>query len=87
VTASDPSERSRIARIAAMTRHSRCDGHAATESARAAANSRFETQVDPDGVLPPAERARRADLARRAHMTKLARRSAAARKATRRGER
>jgi len=34
--------------------------------APAAFAARFDRQVDPDGLLPPAERARRADAARRA---------------------
>lgn len=76
----DPVERSRIARIAANTRHSRCDGFETTASARKAAEGRFDDQVDPERVLPPAERARRADLARRAYFQQLARKSAAARR-------
>jgi hypothetical protein len=42
--------------------------------------ARFERLVDPDGSLPPEERARRADRARRAHMLTLAERSAEARR-------
>lgn len=49
---------------------------ARTALARKAANDRFERQVDPDGVLPSEERARRAGNARRAHMRSLALRSA-----------
>jgi hypothetical protein len=41
---------------------------------------RFENLVDPDRVLPEAERQARADRARRAHMLTLAAKSAAARK-------
>ncbi len=40
----------------------------------------FERQVDPDGSLSPAERARRAGLARKAYFTRLALRSAQARR-------
>ena len=43
----------------------------------------FERQVDPDGVLSPAERARRAEAARKAHYAEMARRSLAARRAKR----
>jgi hypothetical protein len=43
---------------------------------------RFERQVDPDGELPPAERARRAGHARKAYFTRLALRSAQARRKT-----
>jgi hypothetical protein len=49
---------------------------ARTAAARKAANDRFVRQVDPDGILPPDERARRAGNARRAHMRSLALRSA-----------
>jgi hypothetical protein len=41
--------------------------------------ARFVDQVDPDRVLPEAERQRRAEAARRAHMAQLAFRSAKAR--------
>lgn len=50
-----------------------------TSAARAAFARKFETSVDPDGILPEAERARRAEAARRAHMAELAYRSARAR--------
>jgi hypothetical protein len=42
--------------------------------------NRFERQVDPDGVLSPEERARRAGHARKAYFTRLALRSAQARR-------
>jgi len=42
--------------------------------------ARFEAQVDPDGTLPPAERAKRAANARKAHMARLALASSRARK-------
>lgn len=41
---------------------------------------RFERLVDPEGVLPEAERLMRADRARRAHMLALAAKSAQARR-------
>jgi hypothetical protein len=41
----------------------------------------FEAQVDPDGILEPAERARRAESARKAHFGRLALASAKARRA------
>lgn len=79
--ASDPRDRVVIATLAALTRHSRCDGAEATAAARRAANvDRFERLVDPDRVLTSAERARRAEIARRAHMVNLARKSAKARR-------
>lgn len=65
-------QRSQRARVAALARHSRTDGSTATQAAREAFLSRFERQVDPDGVLDPVERARRADLAKRAHFQSMA---------------
>jgi 8-oxo-dGTP diphosphatase len=44
---------------------------------------RFERQVDPDGVLEPTERARRAQSARKAFFMRLALKSAQARRARR----
>ena len=41
---------------------------------------KFEQQVDPDGVLPPAERAQRAEHARKAYFKRLALKSAQARR-------
>jgi hypothetical protein len=56
------------------------DPSARTEPARRALLDRFEREVDPDGVLPPEERARRAAHARKAYFTRLALRSAEARR-------
>lgn len=67
-----PGQRSQRARIAALARHSRTDGATATQAARDAFLSRFERQVDPEGRLDPAERARRAELAKREHFQRLA---------------
>lgn len=55
------------------------DRTARTEKARAAAMARFERQVDPGGVLPPAERRKRADSAKKAYFLTLAAKSAAVR--------
>jgi hypothetical protein len=86
--ATDPNERRQIARAAALTRHARSDGQEATAAARRVANvTRFEDEVDPDRVLPRAERARRVDLARRAYFQKLARRSAQVRAQAKGGRR
>ena len=74
-------ERSLAARIGAYARAARYDGRTVTQSARAAFATKFEDQVDPDRVLPPAERARRAEAARREHMTRLALASVKARRA------
>ncbi len=56
---------------------------AATSAARTAFLRRFELEVDPQGELEPAERARRAALSRRAYMARLALRSVAIRRAKR----
>lgn len=56
------------------------DWSARTAPARQAADARFELQVDPDGTLPPAERAKRAEQARKAYFKALAFKSAKARR-------
>lgn len=56
------------------------DRTARTQAARRAFQRRFENQVDRDGVLDPAERAKRAEHARQAHMLKMAMASARARR-------
>jgi len=56
------------------------DRNARTRPAREAFLRRFEREVDPNGVLSPAERSRRAQHALRAHMLDLAKRSVAARR-------
>lgn len=56
------------------------DPTARTARARRAADQRFYDQVDPDRVLSPAERERRAGHARKAHFTAMARKSAEARR-------
>jgi hypothetical protein len=76
-----PEQRSMRARKAALVRHSRTDGRAATKKARDSFLARFETEVDPDGTLDRTERIRRAKLARKAYMTGLALRSSRAREA------
>jgi len=69
------------ARITAEISWARTSDRAArTAPAREAFLKRFETQVDPDGVLPPDERRQRAEHAKRAYMLQLTKRSAAARK-------
>jgi hypothetical protein len=74
-------DRSLIARLAAHESWARTtDPSARTEPARRALLDRFEREVDPDGVLPPDERTRRAAHARKAYFTRLALRSAQARR-------
>lgn len=68
-----PEAASLRARIAAHTRWATCeDRREATSKARAAFMDRFERQVDPDGKLPPAERAKRAASAKSAYYSRLA---------------
>lgn len=76
-----PSERKLKAQVAAHAKWAgEADRSAATAPARLAAERRFELEVDPDGVLPPAERARRAEHARKAHFARMALASARARR-------
>ncbi|MBV9291078.1 MAG: hypothetical protein JO222_01415 [Frankiales bacterium] len=56
------------------------DRSAATAAARAAALERFEREVDPDGLLPPEERALRAKHAKAAHMRRMSMAAAKARR-------
>ena len=65
--------------------HSMHDARKTTEAGRKANAERFERQVDPEGKLPPAERARRAAHAERAYMLGLAYRSAKVRAARKAG--
>jgi hypothetical protein len=65
-------QRSQRSRIAALARWSQQDGSAGTHAARSAFLERFDRQVDPDGQLEPAERARRAEAAKREHFQRLA---------------
>lgn len=67
------------ARIGGLVTSSRYDGRTLTASARLAYLARFIDQVDPDRLLPEAERHRRASAALKAHMARLALRSAAMR--------
>lgn len=73
-----PAERRLRGQLGALVAHSR--GSTNTAPARAAFLSRFEREVDPDGTLDPAERARRASFAKRAYFVRLALRSAKARR-------
>lgn len=69
-------------RIAAEISWSRtADRSARTRPARQNFLQRFEREVDPDGVLPPDERRRRAEHAKRAYMLRLAKKAIKARKA------
>jgi len=81
MAAARPEDRAMIARIASHSSWAKThDRTARTAPARAAFLDRFERQVDPDGKLPPEERAQRADSARRAYFARLALKSARARR-------
>ena len=77
----DPHEMALRGRIGAFVTHSRHDPKETTAKARAAFLSKFERQVDPDGVLPEDERQRRVDAAKKTHFSRLAYESAKARRA------
>lgn len=55
------------------------NGHVNTAPGRAAFLARFDDQVDPDRVLSPAERARRAEAARKLYFARLALKSSLSR--------
>ena len=63
-----------------MSWQNTADPTARTAPARAAFLDRFARQVDPDGVLSPADRARRAEHARKAYFLDLAAKSVNARR-------
>lgn len=73
-------ERVLTGRIGAYTMLSRHDVHEITSAGREAFWSKFDRDVDPEGVLPPEERARRAEMARKAYFARLALASAKARR-------
>lgn len=66
-------------RIGGLTTAARHDSRELTQPARAKFLERFEREVDPERMLPEAERLRRAECARRAYFAKLAYQSARAR--------
>jgi hypothetical protein len=69
-------QRRRRARVAVHTSWANTtDRSARTAPAREAFRARFEHQVDPDGVLPPEDRAERVRHAVKAYMLQLAERS------------
>jgi hypothetical protein len=81
-----PAERSLRARLAAYAQHGHRDPHEATAKARAAFLAKFEREADPEGVLPPEERRRRAESLRRAHFARLALASVKARRRAKGGD-
>ena len=81
--AHDPRDRALIAEIAISTRWANTPAEErpkANEKARREFLARFERDVDPDGTLHPAERARRAEHAKRAYFARLALKSVQARR-------
>jgi hypothetical protein len=70
LTPSQRTQRARVAGYASWAATS--DPSARGRPGQAALRSKFEREVDPDGVLPSAERARRAEAARKSHMHRLA---------------
>ena len=71
--------RAQWGRIGALKLRATHDPRDYTSAARASFLSSFEQTVDPDGDLPPAERAARAQALRSAHFRRLAIRSVEAR--------
>ena len=76
-TSLSPAERSLRARIAALACHAQ--GKTNTVAARAAFESRWDRQVDPDRLLDPSIRQTRAAAARRLYFARLALASSRAR--------
>lgn len=66
-------------RAGAYAQQAKNDTRETTAAGRSAFLKTFETRVDPDGVLEPAERQRRAMAERKKHFTLLALKSAQAR--------
>ena len=74
------SEMSMRGRIGAYALHARRDPKETTAKARRAFLDRFVDEVDPERVLPEAERNRRAVAAKKAYFSRLALKSAKARR-------
>jgi hypothetical protein len=76
-----PAERANHSRTASHVRWAREEDRTkATAPARAGLQAKFERQVDPNGVLDPVERAKRAESLRKAYYADLTRRSIKARR-------
>jgi hypothetical protein len=76
-------ERSLRARLAAYALHAQNDPRETTANGRTAFLARFDREVDPEGLLEPDERRRRAELARRAYFARLSLAAVKARQAKR----
>jgi hypothetical protein len=79
-----PAERRLRGRAGAYAMHARNDVRETSRAGRDAAWQRLLDQVDPEMILPEAERQRRAEAARRSWMSSIALRSVQARAARRR---
>jgi len=73
-------ERSLRGRIGAYKLYARHDPRELTSRVRAVFLSRFEEEVDPEGVLPGEEWLRRAEATKKAYFTRLALKSSSARR-------
>src|SRR5215203_2260938 len=76
-------ERSLRARLAAYALHAQHDPRETTANGRAAFLDRFDREVDPEGLLEPDERRRRAEQARRTYFVRLSLAAVKARQAKR----
>lgn len=63
-------------RLGAFALHAKYDARETTKKAREVFMSRWDQEVDPNNVLEPTERQRRAEAAKRAYFARLAYRSA-----------
>ncbi|NEW58584.1 hypothetical protein GV794_23490 [Nocardia cyriacigeorgica] len=76
-----PSERRLLGQLGAHESWAHTDDRPArTANARKNFDARFERQADPEGVLPPEERARRVKHLRQAYFARLSLKSAVARR-------
>lgn len=75
-------ERVLTGRLGAYILHSKYDSRELTRAARTDFESKFERDVDPEGILPIEEHLRRVETARKAHFTRLALKSAQAQGST-----
>ena len=75
----DPKDMALRGRVGGLVRASRYGAEELTGKARRAFRDSFLDRVDPQHLLPPDERERRADALRRAHYATLARKSALSR--------
>lgn len=74
MAAADPQRRRRAASLAANISWARTDSRAErTAAARRALQAKWETEVDPEGVMAPADRTKAAQAARRAYYQRLSR--------------